>query len=870
MNQKILSFCAAIVAITSAFGVVMAATPVIDLGHNYAFSEGVSDGGWGEYYKGWQIVEMEDYAEDSYGGGSPWVFNYGVDQHDNICIPVTGCGTEKIVPTIMLGTATEADGLSATVWTDEEFAAKIHIGEHDFEEDDDEYYYENEEKKIGIYYPSSAWPTGRIVDGRQWIIVSLKNVKIGSDGFFSPKTFTVGIEESDQVTPTITLIPDDVLPATSKFTPTDIFGLEIRMNGLLNSQSVHCSFDPFFDLWDGVGVLGAGQIPYTFDIGDPTEEGGDLIRNLTISIPSAGELYLKIENGYDAGRHSWNLQLENLQFSGSAYGGSVRTVGNAQRWSGDSYWVVASTKSAGYLTIDIGDFEKLLVNGIWFRPSTIDETQCLATEAWYREEIKVANGMTMAKFRGFVTGLGLVKFGNKASLVCHPNEGETLDHWEFLNCTAPVDATVNDTNLTFTVTQALYNQIEASSDNPIKRVIVRPVFRTVEVTPVQNEHGKVQLWKNGPYWATTNIGAEKPEDYGYHFWWGDTVGYERHGDAWVASDGSNSNFSFSSCNIPTYNKNIDVLKSEGWITSAEVLAPEHDAAHVHWGENWRMPTNDELDALNSKCDWTWTTQNGVNGYVVSGRGDYAQNSIFLPASGTSFTDVGLNGYYRSSVPNSGVGPAWSLNFYPDFHDVGYYSGRDEGQSVRAVQEVSWVPIESPDPIPLVVSNDDLAAALAGTTDASLTVNVTNVAQYAAYRTWALSITNATTTAQMIKESTRTWLSYAFGADALIAKELTSDDVKIESFTPASTDGQFEFTVSVKDVNIGGGSVEVETLKENLKKVLGIEGAATLSPGGFSSDNIDITFDAPVDGKARFTVSPPADAGSSFFMRVKVK
>ena len=59
-------------------------------------------------------------------------------------------------------------------------------------------------------------------------------------------------------------------------------------------------------------------------------------------------------------------------------------------------------------------------------------------------------------------------------------------------------------------------------------------------------------------------------------------------------------------------------------------------------------------------------------------------------------------------------------------------------------------------------------------------------------------------------------------------------------------------------------------KENLKKVLGIEGAATLSPSGFSSDNIDITFDTPLDGKARFTVSPPADAGNSFFMRVKVK
>ena len=41
---------------------------------------------------------------------------------------------------------------------------------------------------------------------------------------------------------------------------------------------------------------------------------------------------------------------------------------------------------------------------------------------------------------------------------------------------------------------------------------------------------KVQLWAGGPYWATTNIGAEKPEEYGYYFWWGDTVGYKREGD----------------------------------------------------------------------------------------------------------------------------------------------------------------------------------------------------------------------------------------------------------------------------------------------------------------------------------------------------
>ena len=184
-----------------------------------------------------------------------------------------------------------------------------------------------------------------------------------------------------------------------------------------------------------------------------------------------------------------------------------------------------------------------------------------------------------------------------------------------------------------------------------------------------------------------------------------------------------------------------------------------------------------------------------------------------------------------------------------------------------LDEVTWT---SMDPIPVIASDGELAAALTGTADANVSANVTNAVQYAAYRDWALSVTNGTTTAQMIKESTRTWLSYALGADALIGKELTSDDVKIESFTPASTDGKFEFTVSVKDVNIGGGMVAVETLKENLKKVLGVEGAATLSPDGFSSDNIEITFDTPIDGKARFTVTPLADSDNSFFMRVRVK
>ena len=86
--------------------------------------------------------------------------------------------------------------------------------------------------------------------------------------------------------------------------------------------------------------------------------------------------------------------------------------------------------------------------------------------------------------------------------------------------------------------------------------------------------------------------------------------------------------------------------------------------------------------------------------------------------------------------------------------------------------------------------------------------------------------------------------------------------------------QFSFEVSLKDVGIGDGvaisEANRELVKANLRKVLGVEGAATLSPAAFSSDNIDVAFDVPQDGKARFVVTPPADAVDAYFMRVIMK
>ncbi len=220
---------------------------------------------------------------------------------------------------------------------------------------------------------------------------------------------------------------------------------------------------------------------------------------------------------------------------------------------------------------------------------------------------------------------------------------------------------------------------EAGPDWHGKKGDVKAVV-TATVEAKNGKPKKVQLWAGGPYWADRNIGADAPWDYGLYFWWGDTTGHR-----------PGYNFDWGNSAIYTYGKSVSELQSAGWVTSGGVLAPSHDAAHVKWGGAWRMPTQDELTALMSNCDWTWTTVNGVNGYVVRGRDEYASASIFLPAAGygwTSLHHAGSYGDYWSSVPlsDSSYYRSWSLNFDSGDRDsYYYYCYRNIGQSVRPVQ-----------------------------------------------------------------------------------------------------------------------------------------------------------------------------------------
>ena len=174
-------------------------------------------------------------------------------------------------------------------------------------------------------------------------------------------------------------------------------------------------------------------------------------------------------------------------------------------------------------------------------------------------------------------------------------------------------------------------------------------------------------------WATCNVGATSPEEYGDYFAWGETSTKE----------------TYDSDNCPTYGLSTSQLKSQGYIDSEGNLTPQYDAATANWGGDWKMPTYDELNELRNRCTWTWTTLNGVDGCEVTGPNG---NSIFLPAAGSrngsSLNYAGSSGCYWSSEPNSAFkNNAYRLYFNGDDGNVNmsdFY--RNYGYSVRPVIE----------------------------------------------------------------------------------------------------------------------------------------------------------------------------------------
>ncbi|MBR5634572.1 MAG: pilus assembly protein N-terminal domain-containing protein, partial [Prevotella sp.] len=175
---------------------------------------------------------------------------------------------------------------------------------------------------------------------------------------------------------------------------------------------------------------------------------------------------------------------------------------------------------------------------------------------------------------------------------------------------------------------------------------------------------------SGTLWASCNVGATKPEEYGDYFAWGETKGY----------NSGKTTFNWDTYFDSSYNK----YNLSGGLTE---LALEDDAAYVNWGSNWRMPSLEQIQELIDNCNWEWTTLNGVYGRKATSKKN--GNSIFLPGAGYRFDaslgDAGSWGYYWSrTLYTSDANSAYYLDFGSGSVYWNYYY-RYRGRSVRPVR-----------------------------------------------------------------------------------------------------------------------------------------------------------------------------------------
>ena len=197
---------------------------------------------------------------------------------------------------------------------------------------------------------------------------------------------------------------------------------------------------------------------------------------------------------------------------------------------------------------------------------------------------------------------------------------------------------------------------------------------------------------SGTKWASYNVGATKPEEYGGYYAWGETE---------VKDSYTNDNYQYKN----TYQEEL----------GRNICFTDYDVAHVKWGDAWRMPTGAEFDELWNNCSHDWTNVNGVNGMRLTGSNG---NSIFLPAAGTYYEKIEAEGYsgsYRAGTYT----PSWF-----GFDSYGLEGFNDyfvaNGLSVRPVQDPRGAPL-----IRVFPQEIDFGVVKQGT-DKTKTFKVTNV------------------------------------------------------------------------------------------------------------------------------------------------
>lgn len=195
-------------------------------------------------------------------------------------------------------------------------------------------------------------------------------------------------------------------------------------------------------------------------------------------------------------------------------------------------------------------------------------------------------------------------------------------------------------------------------------------------------------------WASFNLGATAPEEYGDYYSWGETTPYYSSLDPLTWKTGKENGYlwpSYQWCNgnsstLTKYN----TISGFGTVDDKSTLDLADDAARANWGGTWRMPTQSEIQELINYCTAVWTTENEVYGMrFTSRKNGYTNKSIFIPAAGeffgSSLQNEGSRGYIWSSSLNSTNFPNLShfLYIYSDGR-MRDHSSRCNGFSIRPV------------------------------------------------------------------------------------------------------------------------------------------------------------------------------------------
>lgn len=228
------------------------------------------------------------------------------------------------------------------------------------------------------------------------------------------------------------------------------------------------------------------------------------------------------------------------------------------------------------------------------------------------------------------SAVGMMDISNPTQLL---NDCKSLTDKLLNNTTdSRIQESVQSVPETITQISEVHNNVQLIKDNDQKNM-------NQQITTI-NGYEYVDLGLSVK-WATVNVGADYPEDFGDYYAWGETE--------------TKSNY-----NRAIYKQSRKTIKAKyNRKKNKNTLDLIDDLVNDKWAGGWRIPTKKEFQELMDKCIWIWTTRNGVNGYIItSKRPGYTDCSIFLPAAGYRYglldVGTGTGGYYWSSSLNENM------------------------------------------------------------------------------------------------------------------------------------------------------------------------------------------------------------------------